>query len=63
MKAEFDINKLAREITVCIKIHGLSKFRIKLIIARILIGLACLIAGFGLEFKDDRTGHNQPPQE
>lgn len=52
MKADFNINKLAKEITVTVKIHGMSRFRIKLIIARILIMLACWITGFGLKFDE-----------
>jgi len=51
-----NINNILAEAKIVVEVKGFNKFRIKLIIARILIWLACLVMGFGLEFKNDRAG-------
>lgn len=52
MESNFNVNKAAKSVTMTVKILGIRKFRIKLIIARILIMLACWVIGFGLKFED-----------
>lgn len=60
-RLKINIRDVLAPMMMVVEVKGLKTFRIRLIIARMLMRLACFVMHFGLEFKNDRAGHNQPP--